>query len=171
MCSRPITNGMDKKQLTGIIIGVLIVAAAGTAFYFGAGIIGNDVSENGGEAFQFYRDWDSQFKDCGNEELRGGFGYNKSMRECFKEAYDGCRLAKIHQKLLTIEGDPIYTTAVVEGEAPLGCKAHVYVDSRDRFGKSGKSDTICYSVILDSSSGQESLFFDDCEDGTQRFFY
>ena len=162
---------MNKKQLAGIVVGVLIVVTAGAAFYFGVSFFDDRASENKADAFQFYANLGSQFKDCGNEKLEYGFGYNKSMRECFKELHSQCRLAKIHQKLVTIEGDPIFTTAVVEGEAPYGCKAHVYVDSRDKFGKSGISDTICYSVILDSSSGQESLFFDNCEDGTQRFFY
>ena len=162
---------MNKKQLTGIVTGVLFIAAAGAAFYFGISFFDDDKSLGVDDAFQFYVNLGSQFKDCGNEKLEHGLGYNKSMRECFKELYSQCRSAKIHQKLVTVEGDPIFTTAVVEGEAPYGCKAHVYVDSRDKFGKSGKSDTICYSVILDSSSGQESLFFDNCEDGTQRFFY
>ena len=162
---------MDKKQRALVIAGVLVAAGVGAAFYFGSGVIENGESLGGDESFQFYRGLGSQFKDCGNEELEHGFGYNESMRECFKRSYDGCQLAKIHQKLLTVEGDPIFTTAIVEGDALRGCKAHVYVDSQDKFGKEGKSDTICYSVILDSSSGQESLFFDNCEDGTQRFFY
>ena len=162
---------MNKKQLTGMVTGIFLMAAIGAAFYFGLALVSKDSSSSLDSAFQFYLDLGSQFKDCGNEKLEHGFGYNKEMRECFKELYSQCRLAKIYQKLITIEGDPIFTTAVVEGEAPYGCKAHVYVDSQDKFGKSGKSDTICYSVILDSSSGQESLFFDNCEDGTQRFFY
>ena len=161
---------MNKKQIAVLILGTLVLGVMGITLYLGPHIT-LDLSGEGDKAFLFYRDLGIQFKDCGNEELEHGFGYNESMRKCFIKAYSDCRLAKIHQKLLTVEGDPIFTTAVVEGEAPKGCKAHIYVDSRDTYGKFGESDTICYSVILDSSSGQESLFFDSCEDGTQQFLY
>lgn len=162
---------MSKIQIFGSIFGLVIVIVAGLLWYL-------DVQEgrqlsagNVSSVFKLYESLDVKFRDCGNEELVYGDGYNASMRECFKEAYNECRLVKLHQKTLTIEGDPIFTTAVVEGERTRGCAVHVYIDSRDRFGQSGISDTVCYSTILDSSSGQKSLFFDICEDGTQRFLY
>ena len=47
---------MDKKQLTGIVIGVIMAVGAGAAFYFGAANVGDGKPFSVDAAFQFYRD-------------------------------------------------------------------------------------------------------------------
>jgi len=119
----------------------------------------------------FYVELAPKFRDCGSERIEHGVGENERMRKCFIEAYEMCDPVKMHQQLITVEGDPIFTTVTIEGKQPRGCAAHMYIDNRDRFGAAGIVDTMCYFAILDSSSGQHSLFFDECEDRTQRFLY
>lgn len=122
-------------------------------------------------AFIFYRDLGVNFRDCGSEDFKLGFGYNRDMRACFEGAYTTCTEAKLHQKIYTIEGDPIFTTLAIEGDAPRGCAVHIYIDNRDRFGPSGALDTICYTTTFDTSSGLDSILLTECEDGTERYFY
>ena len=165
----PVTS-QKKLTIVLLVLFVLIVAAATVQ------ILNNTQDDTSADdaldpAFLFYRDLGAPFRDCGSEDLLHGFGYNKNMRECFKDAHTTCTQAKLHQKITTIEGDPIFTTLVIEGEAPRGCAVHIYTDSRDRFGSVGVSDTICYATTFDSSSGQDSLLFDECENGTQQYFY
>jgi len=55
-----------------------------------------------------------KIKECGSEENIHGKGYNKLMRECFLESYKTCSQAKVNSKKITIEGDPIITTAIIK---------------------------------------------------------
>ncbi|MDP6586209.1 MAG: hypothetical protein QF535_16280, partial [Anaerolineales bacterium] len=87
------------------------------------------------------------------------------------DAFRECRLAKMEQTSITIEGDPIITTVVIEGEEPRGCMVRVHTDSRDNFGFFGIIDTKCYRVTLDTKTGRDAIFFEECLDGTQKFLY
>ena len=108
-------------------------------------------------------------KDCGSEENVYGKGYDPAIRKCFFESFKVCEPAKIYQNIYTIEGDPIMTTAIIEGKKDGRCKVHVYIDSRDKFGFYGKYDTLCYTVNLDKRNERIYLIINDCKNDKQSY--
>lgn len=162
---------MNKKEILILTIVAILFITATSFIYIAKTNPSLTLTDTTSEEYLFYKNLDEKFKDCGSEELAHGEGYNEKMRECFNDMYKSCTLSKIHQKLVTIEGDPIFTTVVIEGEKENGCLAHVYVSSFDNYGKRGKYNTQCYSAKIDTSTGQKSLIFDDCSGGTKHLLY
>jgi hypothetical protein len=119
----------------------------------------------------FFNNLPPQIKNCGVERNILGVGYNPSMRDCFVDAYRVCDSVKIQQELQRKDQSPIFTAVVIEGREARGCKAHFYTNELSPFGADRLSDTICFDVSTDLSSGQNSLLFNQCEDRTQRFLY
>lgn len=164
---------MERQKIIRIAVGILLFLAVVGVVYFGSSEKGSKEGEDDNNpTVSLFDGLDPNFKNCGKELLdTTRDSYNEPMRLCFLESFGRCELAKLQQEAITVEGDSIITTIVIEGRAPRGCKAHLYIDNRDQFGSPGESDTICYSVIPDTDSGQLSLLFTECEDRSQRFLY
>lgn len=162
---------INKKQIV-IIVSIFIVflLAVGFIIFKKQGEV-PVVKDTTNDQFVFYKNLDGKYRDCGSEELSHGYGYNKDMRECFVSALDRCSFSKMHQKLVTVEGDPIFTTVVIDGEKDKGCSVLMYMDSFNLSGGRSQYNTECYSSEVSTDSGQESILFGQCTNGTQHFFY
>lgn len=87
---------------------------------------------------------------------------------CFVNAYKSCTPAIIQQKMDTIEGDPVFYTAIVtSANSENKCSLELLVDTtNDRFAIPGISKSICQSV--ESEDG--FLRFTNCEDNEEHGF-
>lgn len=87
----------------------------------------------------------------------------QGSRECFLESFRTCDRAKLNVVIHTVEGDPVYTFAKINGVTPRGCQIYIYTDySKDRFG-GGNTEDYCYTLEMDRSL-REILVASQCED-------
>jgi len=118
---------------------------------------------------EFYENLPGKYADCGAEIYKNHQrDRNSHMRPCFERAFHECRPAKLHQTGYTFEGDPIMTTALIEGKRQDRCIVRIHVNSRDDYGVKGSFQIVCRHVAYQTQR-MMALKFSQCENGRDQW--